>query len=68
VYKTGRTEECSYVKGANTAVQMIVTRNISHNNATLLLKRLFRERENLFIGFKDGYFLSRVLFRGRSQV
>lgn len=41
VYKTGRTEECNYVKGANTAVQMIVTRNVSRNNATLLLKRLF---------------------------
>jgi len=33
---------------------MIVTRNDSHNNASLLLKWPFRDPENLFIGFKDG--------------
>lgn len=55
-------------KVQNAVVRMIVTRNDSHNNATLLLKRRFRDPENLFIGFKDGSFLSRVLCRGRPQV
>jgi hypothetical protein len=41
------------LKGANAVVQMIITRNDDHNNATLLLKRRFRDPENLCIGFKD---------------
>ena len=42
------------LKGASAVVQMVVTRNGSHNNATLLLKRRFRDPENLFVAFKDG--------------